>query len=190
MGIEKLKGSLLSEAQADAQKITIEAQAQAKGIADEEQAKELASRAEADAEVKRLLGEQRNERLAWARLESKRIMAESREDAIKGVLDSFFDQLSGARKSPEYRKFMGSAVARAADELGAGVTVHILKGDKGLLPPSLRNARVVEDLSGFGGALVESADGKFRMDLTLESRFEASRDDIRKKVSETLFGGK
>jgi V/A-type H+-transporting ATPase subunit E len=187
MGIEKLKSSLLSEAQADAQKITTDAQAQAKAIANEERSKTAALRKEAEAEVARLLQEQTNERLAWARLESRRIASEAREDAIKGVLDGFFDQLSTARKSPEYRKFMGSAVAKAAGELGAGVTIHVLKGDKGLLPP-LKGAKVAEDLGGFGGAIVESGDGKFRIDLTLEALFEANRDGIRKQVYEGLFG--
>ncbi len=189
MGIEKLKSSLLSEAQDDAQKITSGAQAQARVISEEEHAKTLALRKEADDEVRRLLEEQRNERLAWARLESKRIMAESREDAIKAVLDDFFGELKGARKTPQYKKFMGSAVAKAAAELGHGVTVHVVRGDKSLLA-ELKNAKVVDDLKGLGGALVESADGKFRMDLTLESLFESSRDDIRKQVSEKLFGGK
>jgi V/A-type H+/Na+-transporting ATPase subunit E len=187
MGIEKLKGSLLAEAQEDADKIAASSQGQAKSITDEERAKCSAIRKEAEADVERLVVEQRNERLAWARLESKRIMAESREDAIHAVLDDFFDGLKGARKSPQYKKFMHSAVAKAAAELGHGVTVHIVKGDKALLP-ELKNATVVDDLKGLGGALVESADGKFRMDLTLESLFEGSRDEIRKQVYERLFG--
>ena len=189
MGIEKLKVSLLSEAHGDAQEIVSGAQAQAEGITEEEHAKTQALRKEAEEEVKRLLEEQRNERLAWARLESKRIMAESKEDAIVAVLDDFFDELKAARKSPQYKKFMGGAVAKAAAELGHGVTIHVAKGEKSLLHASLKNAKVVEDLTGLGGALIESADGKFRMDLTLESLFESSRDEIRKWVSEKLFGG-
>jgi V/A-type H+-transporting ATPase subunit E len=188
MGIEKLKGSLLAEAQEDADKIAASAQGQAKTITDEERAKCSAIRKEAEAEVERLVVEQRNERLAWARLESKRIMAESREDAIHAVLDDFFAELKTARKTQQYKKFMGTAVARAAAELGDDVTIHVVKGDKALLHASLKDATVVDDLKGLGGALIESADGKFRMDLTLESLFESSRDEIRKQVYEKLFG--
>ena len=62
-----------------------------------------------------------------------------------------------------------------------------MKGDKSLIP-ALKGAKVVEDLHGFGGALLESADGKIRMDLTLETLFESRRDEIRKKIYEKLFG--
>jgi V/A-type H+/Na+-transporting ATPase subunit E len=187
MGIEKLKGSLLAEAQEDANKILASAHVQAKIIADEEHAKCSVISKEAEADVERLVVEQRNERLAWARLESRRILAEAREDAIKGVIDDFFGQLKGTRKSQQYRKFMASAVAKAAKELGAGVTVHIVKGDKSLLP-ALKDAKVIDDLKGLGGAIIESADGKFRIDLTLESLLDSRRDDVRKQVYEKLFG--
>jgi vacuolar-type H+-ATPase subunit E/Vma4 len=54
----------------------------------------------------------------------------------------------------------------------------------------MNGVKVVEDLKGFGGALVESADGKIRMDLTLETQFDSRRDELRKSISDKLFGGK
>ncbi len=189
MGIEKLKGSLISEASEDARKITESAEAQVKGILDEERARRASLKKEAEAEVGRLLEEQRNERIAWARLESKRIMAEAREDAIKDVLEDFFDALGGVRKSPEYKKFLSSSVAEAMAELGAGSTVRVVKGDKALLG-SVKGAKISEDLESLGGAIVESADGKIRIDLTLETMYESRKDDIRKQIYEKLFGGK
>ncbi|MEW6721694.1 MAG: V-type ATP synthase subunit E, partial [Candidatus Micrarchaeota archaeon] len=142
---------------------------------------------EAEADVAGALAEQRNERIAWARLESKRILAEAREDAIKAVLEDFFESLKDVRRSAEYKKFLAGAASSASAELGPGTTIHVVKGDKALLGPKLK---VVEDLDGLGGALAESADGKIRIDLTLETLFESQRDDIRKKVHEALFGGK
>jgi vacuolar-type H+-ATPase subunit E/Vma4 len=185
MGIEKLKSSLLSEAQEDVRKISESAHAQAKSILDGEHSESAAMRKEAETEVARLLEEQRNERLAWARLESRRIASEAREDAIKNVLENFFGALKDARRSPQYRKFLGSAVAAAVRELGDGVTIQIARGDKSLLP-EVKGAKVVEDLHGLGGAIVESADRKFRIDLTLETLFEARRDEMRKRIYEGL----
>jgi V/A-type H+/Na+-transporting ATPase subunit E len=189
MGIERLKGSLLSEAQEDGQKIVHAAEEQAARIARDERERRAAALKDSEADVERMLNEQRNERLAWARLESKRVMSEAREDAIKNVLEEFFDALKDARKSPEYRKFLGPAVAQAVSELGAGCTVHVAKGDKAVVG-TVKGAKVAEDLEGFGGALVESSDGKIRIDLTLETQFESRRDDIRKSIYERLFGGK
>ncbi|HSB46986.1 MAG TPA: V-type ATP synthase subunit E [Candidatus Bilamarchaeum sp.] len=189
MGIEKLKGSLLSEAGEDAGKILSESQAKAKLILDEERGKRAASKAEAEKSVEKTLAEQKNERIAWARLESKRIIAEAREDAIKSVLEEFFEELGSVRKSQEYRKFLADAAASAVAELGTGATIHVAKGDKALISAP-KGAKVVEDLEGLGGAMVESDDGKIRVDMTLETLFESRRDDMRKRIYENLFGGR
>jgi V/A-type H+-transporting ATPase subunit E len=189
MGIEKLKGSLISEADEDAKRITAEAAAQAKAILDVERQAASALRKDAEKDVERQLEEQRNERVAWARLESKRLMAEAREDAIRDVLDDFAGALGSVRKAPEYKKFLNSAVASAVDEMGPGCVIRLVKGDKALLQGA-KGAKVVEDLEGLGGAIVESPDGRIRIDLSLETQYESRKDDIRKKIYEKLFGGK
>jgi len=189
MGIEKLKGSLLSEASEDARKIVEAAETHVARMVAEERSKIAERKKGADREVERLLEEQRNERIAWARLESKRIVAEAREDAVQGVVEEFFDSLEGVRKSPEYRKFLARAVPQAAEELGGDVSIHVVKGDKALVPAP-KGARVSEDLDCLGGAIVETADGKIRIDLTLETLFETRRDETRKRIYEKLFGGK
>jgi vacuolar-type H+-ATPase subunit E/Vma4 len=189
MEIEKLKGSLLSEAKADADKIVSSAESDAKAMLLEERAKLSALKSEAEKSVEKMLAEQSNERVAWARLEAKRVLAEAREDAIKGVIERFFDELKKVRKTPEYKRFLKNSVPSASKELGKGAAVHIVKGDKPALP-KMNGVRVVEDLKGLGGALVESSDGKIRIDLTLETQFESRRDELRKSISDKLFGGK
>jgi V/A-type H+/Na+-transporting ATPase subunit E len=189
MGIEKLKGSLISEASEDAKKIVDGAEAEVKGLLEEERARKASLKKEAEKDVARALEEQRNERIAWARLESKRLLSEAKEDAIKGVLEDFFESLGSVRKAPEYKKFLNSSVAAAVAELGAGSVVRVAKGDKALLS-SLKGTKVSEDLEGLGGAMVESADGKIRIDLTLETQYESRKDDIRKQIYEKLFGGR
>ncbi len=188
MGIEKLKNSLLSEASSEAENIVKTAESHVDGMLKEERAKRKAMEADADKEIEKLLDEMRNERIAWARLEAKRITSEAREDAIKNVLEDLFKELGKIRKNPQYKGFLKKAVADAVAELGKGSKVHVLKGEKSLLPKL--DAAVVEDLKGLGGALVESPDGKIMMDLTLETLFDTRRDEIRKQISEKLFGGK
>ncbi|MFH1520027.1 MAG: V-type ATP synthase subunit E family protein [Candidatus Micrarchaeota archaeon] len=189
MGIEKLKGSLLSEANEDARKIIETAEAHVRSMVEEERSKVSAIKRDAKEDVEQLIEEQRNERLAWARLESRRILAEAREDAIKNVLEDFFDALKSAKKNPEYKKFISKAVAEAVAELGSDATVRVLKGERKLIP-TLKNAKIIEDLDALGGAIVESNDGRIRIDLTLETLFESRRDEIRKQIDDKLFGGK
>lgn len=189
MGIEKLKSSLLSEATNEAEKIVQTAEAHVKSMLEEERAKRKQMEEEAEKEIDKLLEDQKNERIAWARLEAKRINAEAREDAIGNVLEDIFEELKSARKSPEYQRFLKKAVSDAVDELGRGSKVHMLKGEK-KLAPKLSGATVSEDMEGLGGAIVESADGKIWIDLRLETLFESRRDEIRKSIDEKLFGGK
>jgi vacuolar-type H+-ATPase subunit E/Vma4 len=144
---------------------------------------------EAEKDVEKNLTEQSNERIAWARLEAKRVLAEAREDSIKGVIEDLFTELKSVRKTAEYKKFLKKSVPAAAKELGRNTRVHIVKGDKTHLP-KMNGVKVVEDLKALGGVLLESSDEKIRIDLTLERLFESRRDELRKQISDKLFGGK
>jgi len=190
MGIERLTSTLLMEAKTEAADIVSAAESHVEKMVEEERSKnqELSSKLEAD--LDKLLESQRNERIAWARLEAKRILAEAREDAIKNVLEGFFSDLKKTKKTKEYKAFMSKIMKAATEELsGSGLIVHACKGEGKLLGKS-RGTKVVEDLDALGGVIVESKDGKMRVNLTLETIFESRRDELRKKISDRIFGGK
>ncbi|MBU0590985.1 V-type ATP synthase subunit E [Candidatus Micrarchaeota archaeon] len=189
MGIEKLKNSLLSEANEEANKIIQSAEAHVKSMIEEERVKHKLLETGANDQIAKVLQESRNERIAWARLEAKRVLAEAKEDSIKAVLEVFFNKLNDVRKTSDYKKFIQSSAKQAVQELGKGSKVHVLKGEKKLVG-SIAGARVSEDLNALGGLLVENVGGKIRIDLTLETLFDNRRDDLRKVIAEKLFGGK
>jgi len=189
MGIEKLRGSLLSEANDEAERIVKEARIQAASILEEERKSQETMDIEAIGGIERTLEEERNERLAWARLEAKRITAEAEEDAIKGVMEEIIEALSTMHGSPEYKAFLRQAVDKAAEELGGSVVIHVQKGEKAYLQKG-KNAKIEEDLDGQGGAIVETMDGRVRVNVTLEMFLESRRDDLRKKIHMKLFGGR
>ncbi len=187
MGIEKLTGSLVGEANQGAQEIVKTAQWHVDQMLKEEQSKEDELKGKASAEVKARLEAQRNERLAWARLEAKRVIAEAREDAITNNLESFFEELKNARKAAAYKSFLEKSVAEAVKELGGACTVHVAKSDAAMLG-KLHDCKVVTDLEALGGAIVESEDRSVRIDLRLETLFDLGRDGLRKEVHDLLFG--
>jgi len=186
MGIEKLTGSLVDEAQKESKEIVKTAQWHVEKMVKEEKAKETIYKADARSEVETRLAEQRNERLAWARLEAKRILAESKEDAISNSLEGFFSELKGIQKSAAYKAFIKKAVAEAVSEIGGKPVVHTVKGDSAV--GKISGAKLVSDLSGLGGAIVESEDSSVRIDLRLETLFDLHRDALRKEVYGKLFG--
>ncbi len=190
MGIEKLRNSLLSEASGEADRIVSQAKAQAGTFLEEERKGAEAMKAQAEKEVRGRLEEERNERLAWARLEGKRIVAEAEEDAIKSVSDDIMDALGAMHGSAEYKSFMKRAIESGCSELDGNVVVHVKKGEKALVPKTKGISGIEDDLEGLGGAMIESANGEIRVNCTLEMLLEAKRDDLRKIIHEKLFGEK
>jgi len=189
MGIERLKGSLLSEAGNQAQRIVDEAEGKAEAMLEAERSRQAQARADAEKELEELLEDQRNEKLAWARLEAKRVRAEAEEDLIKASLDQVIDEMVAMRGGAEYKAFIKRAVEEGAAELGAGMTVHVLKGEKNLVP-KLKSGKIAEDLQGLGGVLMESKEETVRVDFTLETMIETRRDDLRKAIHAKIFGGR
>ncbi|MDO8553879.1 MAG: V-type ATP synthase subunit E [Candidatus Micrarchaeota archaeon] len=189
MGIEKLTSSLLSEAKNEANEIVKAAEWHVEKMFSEEKAKRVILLKNAEEDAGHLIGEYEQERVAWSRLEAKRVIAEGKEDAVREALDRFFDILATLRKSPEYKNFLKNAMKSAIEQLkGTSATVHCVKGEKSLFSSLVNsNTKVVEDLDSLGGFVVESSDRKSKVDATFESIFESKKDDLRKYFYERLF---
>jgi len=104
MGIEKLKSSLIKEANDEAEKLIIAAELQVKNLLNDEKSQANAEKAQVEKEISVILNERKGERLAWARLEAKRIIAEAKEDVIKASMDTFFEKLIDSKKGQNYKK--------------------------------------------------------------------------------------
>ena len=186
MGIEQLTADILSESKNEAKQITEGAEAEKKRLLDEEKKAVSAMLAKAEAEATALVESQRRERVAWARLEGKKLEGEAREEVIRDALDALYSQLEKFRKSKEYGDFLSARIESGIKEIGIpNPVVRVCKGDKKFVKNG--KAKVVEDLEGMGGAIVESADGSVRVDLTMETLFEDKKEFLRKKLYEKLF---
>jgi len=181
MGIEKLKSSLIKEANDEAEKLIIAAELQVKNLLNDEKSQANAEKAQVEKEISVILNERKGERLAWARLEAKRIIAEAKEDVIKASMDTFFEKLIDSKKGQNYKKALKKAIENAVMNFGKNVVIHLLKDDKDLAPKG-KNVSIETDLEGLGGAIIESEDGKIRINLTLETLVETKREEIRKKL--------
>jgi V/A-type H+-transporting ATPase subunit E len=94
------------------------------------------------------------------------LIIEATKAAGGGNLEIFLNESDAKRKIPvkEISKTVSS-------ELGADVTIVISKKKIGVV----------------GGVLVQTADGKTKIDNTLEAILERSRKDLEPKISEILF---
>lgn len=188
MTMNKLISSLVSDAKKEAEGAIKSAESEVDKLVSEEKAKRAILLKNAEEECSRILSDQKRERVAWARLEARRLAAEAKEDSIKSVLDEMYGMLSDLRKTSEYADFMKAAVSKASDELGSGdeLVLHVAKGDRKYA--SKFKGKVFEDLDSVGGLMVERADGKVCVNFTLESMLETRKDELRKKIYEKLFG--
>ena len=186
MGIDHLTADILAEARKEAKAITDAAEAEKKKALDEESQKVKKVFSKAGKVADDFVAAQRRERIAWAKLEAKKIEGEAREFVVTGAMDSFYKSLATFRKSKQYGKFLNERVNAATIEIVTKThTVRVCKGDKNLLKGFKGTIR--EDLTGMGGAIVLSPDETVQVDCTLEGLFEEKREFLRKKVYERMF---
>lgn len=187
MTMDKLVSSLISDATTEAEEIKKSAEKQADSLITEAKAKRIILLRSGDEEVDRILKEHEKERLAWAKLESKRLIAEAKEDAVKLEIEKLVLGMEEFRKSKEYSIFLKKSVSDALKEFGneSTCTIHLKKGDKKYVSTK---AKVLEDLDSSGGVLVENQDRSIIINLTLESVLESRKDMLRKAVYEKMFG--
>lgn len=188
MGLEKLKSSLIADANAEAERIVSSAQKEAKAILDSDIRSAEETKKQLEKNLDLVLSTQREERMAALRLETKRLLSEAKEDVLASAFDDFFAALKDLKKSSEYKKLLLHYLDIAKDELKGDIIVHVSKGDKDLIPKT-KNTLVKEDLEGVGGILIENADGKIRLNYTFETLFEKEKDTLRKKLYEIFFRG-
>ncbi len=189
MGIDRLTTSLLAEAKKQAEEITKAADWHLEKMLTEEKAKRAILLKKAEEDAMQLIEEQRKERLAWASLEAKRIISEAREDAIKSILEDLFTMLEDISKKSEYKDFLKRTTVQALGELKSDrLVLHCKKEDKAIVQTLVKDSTEIEDdLNSLGGFILETADGKIRLNLTLESVFETKREDLRKLIYQKLF---
>lgn len=192
MGIERLTTSLLVEAKKEADGLVKAAEWHLEKMLMEEKAKRaiLLKKAEEDAVL--LVEEQCKERLAWASLESRRILGEAREDAINAVLEDLYAMLGEVARKAEYKDFLRRTVANALDEMRTcpSLSIRCRKIDTPIVQAVIGNTSVAIDdtLDSTGGFIIESRDGRIRINITLEALFDAKREDLRKLIYQKLFG--
>ena len=186
MEIEELTGAILAEAKKEADSIISAAEKEAKETVSQEKKRLNEQLAAAEKEANSFNESQHRERIAWARLEAKRVISEAKEGVVDDAIEDLFALMRKFPKDRRYPAFLKKKVKAAIAEIGnSRAVVHVTKSDKKHL--SGIKATVKTDLDAFGGAIVESADGKVSINLTLANLLDERKDLVRKRIYEALF---
>lgn len=187
-GLQAVKAELRKDAEKKAAQALEEGDAQAQAVLEEAraQARQIVSRAEEEAQQQAL---EESSRVSSARLAAARLVSEAREKAIGHALDSLLDELSSSaspRNSSKsgYEKLFQKLAKQGLKEVEGGV-IRCRRQDLAL---ARKAGRLGEPISCKGGLVVESADGRVRLDASFEGLLEERRDELGRKAFALLFG--
>ncbi len=125
--------------------------------------------------------------VSQAKIGGKRKILEERERGIEAV---FFEAEKRADSDPRYRTYLEKSLKKAKESFGRG-TVFCRERDiealKSMLPPDFSLKSGLEETDA--GIIAHSADGTRIFDLRISRRLEDMKDELRKDVSQMLYGG-
>ncbi len=191
MGLEEILTRIKAESEEQYSKILSDAKTQADRIIQEarEQAQVRASQIRAQAE--REAQEERQRAIAAARLESKRQILQAREKVISRYENEASKIIDEFVKSRDYKQFLFRMIKDGVNKIGEDALVQVNQRDYEFLktdPENSSSYNISEStIDTKGGALISSLDGKKRVNNTIESILSDRREELRLKLSETLF---
>ena len=186
MGFEELATELSKGADAEGRKIVHAAEKNAEKIVEDAKAKAEEAVKAAKKDAAELAKQEASERTTSAKLAAKKMVDEARDEAVEASMAQLWHKFkSDSMKKSVYPGLVERLVAEGAAELGAGqITVYARDEDA----PFVKAGGVRKLPWEFsGGVIVESADGKVRVNKTLEEIFAQKKPALRKEIYERLF---
>lgn len=187
MGLEELRSEILRRTSEEVKRLEAEAKVEEEkilGEADAERKRELEA---AKAEAAQAARDERNERLAAARLAAMRMRAEAKEEAIEKALEKVLEEFEGMRGGGSYPDFLKKLIEQGMREIGKDAVVQLSREDQ-KLAKGWKLKVDSEPAEIDGGAIISSSDGRVKIRNTLRELFEQQRDFARKEVNAELFG--
>ena len=187
MGFEELAQELHRNAESEGRKLVLAAQKNAQKYEEEAGAKADETLRAAKKEALSYARQESAERLTSAKLSAKKILDEARDEAVEGSLHQVWNAFrQSSLRRGTYPSLLQKLIADGLRELGTSdVTVYVCDEDKSLVSGH-RVAKLPPQYSG--AAIIESADGKVRVNKTLEDVFAQRKGELRKKIYDKLFG--
>jgi len=186
MGFEELAHELEKHSEAEGRKIVGAAEKAAEKSVEAANEKAAESLRAAKKEAAEFAEQESAERLTSAKLEAKKIVDEARDDSVEEALAQVWVQFkSDSLKKPAYSALFSRLLKEGMSELGRSEAVAYVRDEDRQLVSGMKIARVPSEYSG--GLILESADGKVRVNKTLEEEFACKREALRKEIYARLF---
>ncbi|MDG6953770.1 MAG: V-type ATP synthase subunit E [Nitrososphaerota archaeon] len=189
MGLEEIVAKIGQDADEQAARITSDARDEAKKVVESARAQADSIISDAKAEAEREARAERLRSVAAARLAAKRELLQAREEVLSRYEDVLRKSVDDFMESDEYLGFLVGVIKDGVSKIGEGAVVHVTPEDRIRLKGKKLPGEMSEDKVDFrGGALVSSADGKRRVDNSIDSLLRERSDAIRLRLVEKVFG--
>jgi len=133
----------------------------------------------------------KNTILSGAKIESKRIQLQVREDIINECFIRAEKNLADM-DGGIYEKFLDRIIREGVDIVGENTVMRCAEKDIMVVKKIASSLNTIVDknfLNTTRGVIIESKDGKIRVDNTFDGILSRNKDIFRKEVAEILFGG-
>ncbi|MEM4554880.1 MAG: V-type ATP synthase subunit E family protein [Candidatus Anstonellaceae archaeon] len=186
MGFEELAQQIHKNAEAEGRKIIHAAEKNAEKIVEEASKNAEESLKKAKAEAAAIVKQEHAERITSAKLAAKKIISEAKDDAVEAAVEEVWKEfVAAATKKSTYPALLSKLVQEGLSELGAKEAVLYVRDEDRNLVSGYKLAKLPPEYAG--GVIVESADGKVRVNKTLDEMFLRKKDWLRKQIYEKLF---
>ncbi len=186
----ELAKKIVEEATSKAYEIVKQAKEEkANALKEEEQRLKQENKSEME-KFRKLIEERKREEQASMKLEYKRAIDRAYEEKFKEILSLLVEDFKRYKKTKNYSSFLNNLLEKAKKELSSKETdlvIHVAKGDKKHLKTK---ASVKEDLDDIGGIIVETKDGKVRVNFSFSSILEMKIDSLRQKAIKEISSSK
>ncbi len=191
MGLEEILAKIHEDTEAEYNKIIASAKAEAEEIQKAAMARSDTIISQARDRAGREVQEEKLRLVASARLDVKRQLLQAEEEVVQEQEKKAMSAVDEFIASREYPAFLNMLIDDGVKKLGDKPIVHLNARDKTLVK-GRQNSYEISDkpLDCKGGAVVASADGKRRVDNTLESLLSERKDELRLKIAAQVFGNK
>lgn len=187
MGFEELSSELHRNAEAEGRKLIAAAEKTARKAEEEAQARAEEMLRAAKKEAQSYSKQESSERLTSAKLAAKKLVGDAQNEAVEGSLHQAWGAFRHASLlKSAYPQLLQKLITEGMKELGTSEAVVYVRDEDRQLVSGYRLAKLPPQYSG--GAIIESANGKVKVNKTLEEAFEQKKSALRKKIYDKLFG--
>lgn len=184
---------MVTDAQERIRELKEKASAEAEGIKKEALSREDEIKKRYRESVRKELELEERRALSLVKERNRIEILRAKNDVLEKAFREASESLVHLRDSPIYRDFLRRSIQECISELeGESIVIHADKKDELLCREILvelgRNCEIKTDLESAGGVNASSADGRYIVLNSIESRLERTKERMRPPLFKLLFG--